>query len=358
MVVLVDRHAADNLGMVVLSAQHATAAALQELARIATGSSYLALTDERCEELGLRLVGDRDDVLAHAPVTATISARHGLSTGVSVEERARTISVAIDPTKRREDIRLGGHVFPLRGRPGGVLERAGHTEASIDLCRLAGLAPTAVLGEIVDDAGATPQGERLVDFARRAGLPLVTIDDLILHRRRTERVVRRAVTTNVTSTSGRYVAVGYQDLEDQSEHLALVREDVAQRDDVLVYIHVACWEGDVFRSRRCACRTRLDAAKAAITHAGRGVIVYLAHPGAFLHPERNRAEQLRDLGVAAQILTDLGIATFCLLGDGARSAAGFDHYGLRISGQRALPASSPLPASHHSDPVLPSSSAA
>ena len=330
-----------NLGMVVMAAEHADAAALLRFSRLATGWSYLALTDQRCEALGLDLVAARDDALVHAPLTVTIRALEGVSTGVSLTERAQTIRVAIDPDRGRDDIRFGGNVLPLRARPGGVLERAGYTEASTDLMRIGELLPAAVVGEIVATDGSETKGDELVALALREGIPTVTIGEVIAHRRRTERLVRRIVSTGLATASGTYHAVGYLGELDDAEHMALVRGQVENQEDVLVYIHMACWEGDVFRSSRCDCRAKLDAAEAAIGRAGRGVLVHLAHPGYVLHQQRAPDEQIRDFGVGAQILADLGLTSITVLSDRARPLIGLEGYGLAVSGYAPLLATAP-----------------
>jgi 3,4-dihydroxy 2-butanone 4-phosphate synthase / GTP cyclohydrolase II len=336
MVVVVDADTSPGLGVVVMAAQHADAAGLTALARVATGLSYLALTDSRCDELGLELVAARDDSLLHAPLTVPIAAVDGVVTGVSSAERARTIAVAIDPDKDRRDIRRGGHVLPLRGRSGGVLERAGPTEAAIDLARLAGMAPAAVLGEIVNEDGTATEAHQLAAFTAREGMPMVTIGEIIAHRRRTERLVHRIVDTTIQTTRGQYLAVGYHAPLEGREHMALVRGEVAGGNDVLVYVHVACWEGDVFHSRACDCHARLEAAQAALERAGAGVLVHLASPFAHHHRERAHDEQIRDFGIGAQILADLGLTSIRVLSDSGRPVPGLEGFGLTITGHERL----------------------
>lgn len=337
---IVDQQTSSALGMVVLAAERADAASLHALSKLATGWSYLALTDERCEELGLELAAARDDNLLHAPLTTAIAAVEGVATGVSAAERARTIAVAIDPEKGRDDLRFGGHVLPLRARPGGVLERAGYTEAAIDLVAMGGLAPAAVLAEVVNDDGTETSGEQLASFAARHGLPLITIGQVIAERRRTAQLVERVAEAALATTRGPYRAVGYLGLLDQREHMALVRGEVDGADEVLVYIHLACWEGDVFGSSACDCRANLDAAQDAIERAGAGVIVHLAHPFSYRHGDRTRDDRIRDFGIGAQILTDLGLSAIRVLSDHARALPGLEGYGLTLSGHRPLRAGS------------------
>jgi 3,4-dihydroxy 2-butanone 4-phosphate synthase/GTP cyclohydrolase II len=322
-----------GLGTPVMAAEHADAAALMAFAKRAPGS-YLALTDQRCEELGLDLVAERDDLI-HPPITATIRARD-VSSGVGFAERARSIAVAIDPGCGPDDISIGGNVLPLRARPGGVLERAGMTEASTDLLRLGGLVPAAVHGEILNLEGNVARGEEVVEFAEREGLPTIAIAEIIAHRRRSERLVRRIVSTSLATVNGVYQAVGYLGNLDDAEHVALIRGEVAGQEDVLVYIHRACWEGDVFRSKLCDCRARLDAAEEAIDAAGRGVLVHLAHPGYHSHQHRTHDDQVRDTGLGAQILAELGLTTITVLTDHVRPYVGLEGYGLTVTGHRPL----------------------
>lgn len=335
LVVLLDGESDDNLGMLVMAAEHAGPERLHALSRLATGWSYLALTDERCEALGLDLVAARDDSLLHAPLTATIMGRD-VGGGISVSERAQTIAIAIDPEQPREAIRMGGHVMPLRGRPGGVLERAGHTEASLDLVRLAGSTQAAVLGELINDDGSAMQGGQLHAFARRHELPLLTIGDLIAYRRRNERLVEHVAEATIATTTGTYRAHGYLSSLDRAEHMALVRGEVDGHENVLIYIHLSCWQGDVFGSHLCQCRARLDAATEAIAAAGRGVIVHLAHAGYDQHQERASDERVRDFGVGAQILVDLGLHSIRVLTDHPRPLPGLEGYGLMVTGHAPL----------------------
>lgn len=325
---------AGSRGMAAMAAERADPRALLRFAGLTTGWPYLALTDERCEELGLDLVAARDDADAHAPLTTPIKARDGVTTGVSMEERSRTIGVAIDPARGRDDIRTGGNILPLRGRQGGVLVRAGYTEAAIDLARIADLGAAAVLGALINPDGTETVGEQLVVLGRRERLPLVTIEQVIAHRRRTEPMIRRVASAGLATRSGTYTAYGYLSHLDGTEHMALVRGELG--DEMPVYIHKACWEGDVFGSLLCPCRPMLDAAVRAVAEAGRGVIVHLAQPDDYHHGTRTPDELIRDLGMGAQILVDLGLSRITLLTDQARPLVGLGGYGLTVVDQRPL----------------------
>lgn len=326
LVVLVSHDTADNLAMLVLAADHAGPAELQRAVRLGAGWSYLALTDARCEELGLKVVVKPEDGDDGPPLMAPIVARETATKGLTAIERAHTIAVAIDPTKDWRDIRPGGRVLPLRARPGGVLERPRHTEAAVDLASLAGLTPAAVLVEMLDADGLAIQGSDALAFAEREGLSVVTIPQLVAHRRRTRRVVERAAATRVTTRSGGYLAVGYLDASTGAEHMAMVHGTVAGADEVLVYVHVACWEGDVFRGLRCDCRARLERADARIRERQRGVIVHLAHPGGFEHRDRAEDERSSDIAIVAEILADLGPRSVRVLsGDGTEARSLEDH---------------------------------
>jgi 3,4-dihydroxy 2-butanone 4-phosphate synthase/GTP cyclohydrolase II len=329
MVVLTDGDDRENMGMLMVAAQFAKVARLQELTRLARGTTYLALTDERCEELGLELIPSRDASVLYAPVTATIAAREGIHTGISLAERAHTISVAIDPTYGPLDIRLGGHIQPLRARPFGVVERSGLTEAAVDLVRLGGLARAAVFGEIQLEDGSTAQGKALVSFASEHDFPIVSVSDVAAFRLHNERLVERIVDTRLPTAAGEFSAIGYRSMTDNRANLALVKGHPHGAEDVLTYIHFACWAGDVFGSRLCTCRANLDAAMAAAARVPTAVIVHLAHP----EPERHlagRCDSIREDWLGAQILSELGVASVTLLSGHGEPAPDLDGHGFAV----------------------------
>lgn len=336
MAVLVDREGEDNMALVTMGAQFVTPDALNFLMRNARGLVYLALTSERCTELGLDLIGGPNDSLAKAPATVTIEAAEGISTGIGVREQAHSIAVAIDPTKGREAIVLGGHVSPLMARRGGVLERAGPTEASIDLARAAGLLPATILCEIHNDDGSATQGEDVAEFCRHHRLPMITIAEVIAYRRRSDRLVEREVATTLPTAFGDFIAAGYRSLVDNSHHLALVKGDVRGQTDVLVSVHRSCRSGDIFHSLTCDCGAHIHAAMAAIEAEGVGALVYLAEDDDELHRPQLDEEPWRDFGVAAQVLVDLGLTSIRLLTNQHREIPGLAGYGLTVTGHVAL----------------------
>jgi 3,4-dihydroxy 2-butanone 4-phosphate synthase/GTP cyclohydrolase II len=331
MAVIVDRDAADNMALVTMGAQFVTPAVLNFLMRNARGWVYLALTPERCDELGLDLLGGPNESLARAPATVTIEAVDLNGTGIGVREQAHSIAVAIDPTKGREAIVLGGHVSPLRARSGGVLARAGPTEASIDLARAAGLLPAAILVEIHNEDGSATQGEEVAAFCRRHGLPMITIAEVIAHRLRSDKLVEREVMTSLPTAYGEFMAIGYRSLLDGSHHLALVKGDVRGRTEVLVRVHRSCRSGDIFHSSRCSCGEHIHAAMAAIEAERLGALVYLAEDDDQLHRPQLDEEPWRDFGVGAQILVDLGLTSIRLLTNQRRQIPGLAGYRLTVS---------------------------
>src|SRR5437588_814416 len=279
MVVVVDDENRENEGDLTLAAQFATPEAINFMAKEGRGLVCLALTPERCEELGLDLMAAKNESAFETPFTVTIEARHGVTTGISAADRARTIQVAIDPESGPRDIVQPGHVFPLKSRPGGVLERAGQTEAGVDLARLAGLNPSAVICEIMNDDGTMARVPDLAGYCARHGLRMVTVADLIAYRRRHDRLIERIVATRLPTAFGEFEAVGYRSLVDDKHHVALVKGDVAGRPDVLVRVHSECLTGDVFHSLRCDCGEQLSSALSMIEREGEGVLLYLSQEG-------------------------------------------------------------------------------
>ena len=354
MVVVVDDEDRENEGDLVMAAQFVTPDAINFMTRQAGGWICLALTPERCDELGLELMTLKNESMHQTPFTITIEAREGVTTGISVQDQAHTMQVAIDATKGPGDLVKPGHVRPLKAKPGGVLERTGHTEASVDLARLAGLNPAGVICEIQNEDGSMARGEDLAPYCFKHGLRMITIADLIAYRRRHEKLVERVVDTKLPTAFGDFVAVGYRSLVDNKHHVALVKGDVDGEEDVLVRVHSECLTGDVFHSLRCDCGEQLESALGMIEQEGRGVLLYLSQEGrgiGLLNKLRAYKLQeegldtvdanlrlglpadLRDYGIGAQILVDLGLSSIRILTNNPKKISGLAGYGLSVSDQ-------------------------
>src|SRR6266581_4781379 len=279
MVVVCDDENRENEGDLTLAAQFATPEAINFMAKEGRGLICLALTPERCEELGLDLMAAKNESAFETPFTITIEARHGVTTGISAADRARTIQVAIDPNSGPREIVQPGHVFPLKSRPGGVLERTGQTEAGVDLARLAGLIPAAVICEIMNDDGTMARVPDLIPYCERHSLKMITVADLIEYRRRTEKLVERMTSVRLPTSYGEFTAVAFREKLTGKHHVALVRGKVEGAEDVLVRVHSECLTGDVFHSLRCDCGEQLDQALKRIAAEDRGVLLYMAQEG-------------------------------------------------------------------------------
>jgi len=279
MVVVVDSPDRENEGDLVMAAECVTADAINFMATHARGLICLTLTPDRCEELGLPMMTERNRTPYETAFTVSIEARDGVSTGISAADRAHTIRVAVDSGTRSQDLVQPGHVFPLRARPYGVLERTGQTEASVDLARLAGLSPAGVICEVMNDDGTMARLPDLVAYCERHGLKMITVAELIAYRHRREKLVERIAAAKLPTAYGDFVAHGYRSMIDGQQHVAMVMGDVAGEKDVLVRVHSECVTGDVFHSLRCDCGEQLQRALAQIAEEGRGVLLYLAQEG-------------------------------------------------------------------------------
>ncbi|HUW80171.1 MAG TPA: 3,4-dihydroxy-2-butanone-4-phosphate synthase [Acidocella sp.] len=340
--ILVDDEDRENEGDLVIPAQFATPDAINFMVKHARGLVCLAMTKGRVERLGLPLMSQHNGSRHETAFTVSIEAREGVTTGISAADRARTIAVAINPELGREDIATPGHVFPLMARDGGTLVRAGHTEAAVDIARLAGLIPAGVICEIMNDDGTMARLPDLVGFAQRHNLKLGTIADLIRHRRTTERLVKRAEQGIVPGPAGgMWRMIAYESQVDRVEHLALVKGDLSGPEPVLVRMHAVDTISDLLGGEHLA---SLHGALAKVAEAGRGIVVLIREnrPTAVSDAIRDlvagkRAEQaLRDYGIGAQILVDLGVKDMILLSNHKRTIVGLEGYGLNVVEQRGI----------------------
>ena len=350
-VVVVDAADRENEGDLTIAAQFATPEAVNFMATHGRGLICLCLTEQRCDDLGLKPMAEVNETPHGTAFTVSIEAREGISTGISAHDRSRTIQVAIDPSRGPQDLVQPGHVFPLRARPGGVLERAGQTEAAVDLARLAGLNAAGVVCEGMNPDGTMARVPDLITYCERHGLKLVTVADLIVYRRRTEKLVERMTSVRLPTAYGEFTAVAFREVNTRRHHVALVRGEVEGAEDVLVRVHSECLTGDVFHSLRCDCGEQLEHALRRIAAEERGVLLYMAQEGRGIGllnklkayelqetgldtVEANLAlgfpDDAREWGIGNQILADLGLTTIRILTNNPRKLTGLEGYGLRV----------------------------
>jgi 3,4-dihydroxy 2-butanone 4-phosphate synthase/GTP cyclohydrolase II len=361
MVIMVDDEDRENEGDLIIAAEDATPDNIGFMLRYTSGIICLPVIGERLDELELPMMVTKNTDVRRTAFTVSIDAAEGTTTGISAADRCRTVLAVVDPETRPEDLARPGHMYPLRYEPGGVLKRAGHTEAAVDLAELAGKYPAAVLAEVMNDDGTVAKLADLEDFATEHGLLMGTIADLIAYRRQSEKLVERVVEARIPTPHGEFAAIGYRSLVDDRQHIALVKGDLGDGEGVLTRVHSECLTGDVFRSLRCDCGEQLDYALARIAEEGRGVVLYIrGHEGrgiGLLHKlaaYRLQDEGLdtvdanvnlglpidsRDYGVGSQILYDLGVRSMRLLTNNPVKRAGIEGYGLSI--QERIPISLP-----------------
>jgi 3,4-dihydroxy 2-butanone 4-phosphate synthase/GTP cyclohydrolase II len=351
LIVVVDDPDRENEGDLVVAAQFATPETINFMATHARGLVCLCLTEERADYLGLRPMTDHNEAPLGTAFTVSVEAREGVTTGISAADRSRTIQVAIHPDSTHHDLVQPGHVFPLRAKPGGVLERIGQTEAAVDLARLAGLTPAGVVCEVMNDDGTMARVPDLIPYCERHGLKMITVADLVEYRRRHERLVERGASVRLPTEYGEFTAVAFREKLTGKTHMALVRGDVDGAQNVLVRVHSECLTGDVFHSLRCDCGEQLEQALVQIEAEGTGVLLYMAQEGRGIGLlNKLRAYELqeqgldtveanlelgfpadaRDYGIGNQILADLGLTTLRILTNNPKKLTGIDGFGLTV----------------------------
>ena len=353
LVIVADDEDRENEGDLICAAQLVTPEAINFMIKRAGGLICLALNGERVDQLGLAPMAESnlDEYRTAYTVSVDASPRFGVTTGISAQDRATTIRTIVDPATVPGDLRHGGHIFPLRARDGGVLQRTGHTETAVDLARLAGVYPAGVICEILNEDGTTAKRPQLIEFAKLHGLTFITVAQLVAHRLKNERLVHRVAEARLPTNFGTWKIVGYRNDVDEHEHVALVYGEVGDGENTLVRMHSRCLTGDVFHSMRCDCGWQLETAMEMIKTEGRGVIVYLDQEGRGIGllnklkayelqdsgadtVEANErlgfAPDLRNYGIGAQILLDLGLKSIRPITNNPRKMVGLEGYGLRV----------------------------
>jgi 3,4-dihydroxy 2-butanone 4-phosphate synthase/GTP cyclohydrolase II len=351
-VIVVDDADRENEGDLIMAAESMTPEAMAFMIRHTSGVICMPVEGPRLDELRLPLMVADNTESQRTAFTVSVDARHGTTTGISAADRSATVQALLDPATRPEDLARPGHIFPLRYRDGGVLKRAGHTEAAVDLARLAGMQPAGVLAEVVNDDGTMARMPRLEEFAAEHGLQLISIADLIRYRRHSEKLVRRVSEARIPTRHGDFTGFVFESLLDGTEHMAFVCGEVSGQENVLVRVHSECLTGDVFGSMRCDCGLQLDASMELIAKEGKGVVVYLrGHEGrgiglghkirAYTLQDQGRdtveanvelgfPADSREYGIGSQMLVDLGVSTMRIMTNNPAKYGGLEGYGLEI----------------------------